>query len=48
MPIKIPEGLPAAGILEKENIFTMSEQRALTQDIRPLRIAVLWDIRPRR
>ena len=41
MPIKIPEGLPAAGILEKENIFTMSEQRALTQDIRPLRIAVL-------
>lgn len=41
MPIKIPEGLPAAATLEKENIFTMSELRASQQDIRPLKIAVL-------
>lgn len=41
MPIKIPEGLPAAATLEKENIFTMSELRASHQDIRPLKIAVL-------
>ncbi|MBR5453260.1 MAG: homoserine O-succinyltransferase [Clostridia bacterium] len=41
MPIKIPEGLPAAGILEKENIFTMNELRAEKQDIRPLKIAIL-------
>ena len=41
MPIKIPSGLPAVGILENENIFVMDENRALSQDIRPLRIAVL-------
>ncbi len=41
MPIKIPEGLPAAQILESENIFVMNEQRAVKQDIRPLKIAVL-------
>lgn len=41
MPIKIPEGLPAAQILEGENIFVMNEQRAVKQDIRPLKIAVL-------
>ncbi len=41
MPIKIPEGLPAAEILENENIFVMNEQRAVKQDIRPLKIAVL-------
>ena len=41
MPIKIPEGLPAAGILENENIFVMNELRAVKQDIRPLKIAVL-------
>ncbi len=41
MPIKIPEGLPAAGILENENIFVMNELRAIKQDIRPLRIAIL-------
>ena len=41
MPIKIPDKLPAAEILRKENIFVMEEERALHQDIRPLRIAIL-------
>ena len=41
MPIKIPDGLPAAGILRDENIFVMHELRALHQDIRPLKIAIL-------
>jgi homoserine O-succinyltransferase/O-acetyltransferase len=41
MPVKIPDTLPAKSILESENIFVMGEQRALTQDIRPLRIAIL-------
>ena len=41
MPIKIPNGLPARETLENENIFVMSETRAETQNIRPLRIALL-------
>lgn len=41
MPIKIPTGLPAQSILEKENIFVMPEARALTQDIRPLKLLIL-------
>lgn len=41
MPINIPNTLPAAKILEAENIFVMSEQRACTQDIRPLRLVIL-------
>ncbi len=41
MPIKIPDSLPAAGILSAENIFVMGEERAFHQDIRPLRIAIL-------
>lgn len=41
MPVKIPDTLPAKEILESENIFVMGEQRALTQDIRPLKIAIL-------
>ena len=41
MPIKIPDGLPARQTLEGENIFVMSEMRAQTQDVRPLRIALL-------
>lgn len=41
MPIKIPNDLPARSILEEEHIFVMTEYRALHQDIRPLRIAVL-------
>lgn len=41
MPIRIPDSLPATGILESENIFVMTELRALQQDIRPLRILLL-------
>ena len=41
MPIKIPNKLPAAKTLEKENIFFMTETRAITQDIRPLKILLL-------
>ena len=41
MPIKIPNGLPAKDILSAENIFFMDESRALTQDIRPLKILIL-------
>ena len=41
MPIKIPNGLPAADTLHEENIFVMAETRAVTQDIRPLQILVL-------
>lgn len=41
MPIKIPDDLPAAGILEQENVFVMYENRAYSQDIRPLRILIL-------
>jgi homoserine O-succinyltransferase len=41
MPIKIPQNLPARAVLESENIFVMDECRAVKQDIRPLRIAVL-------
>jgi homoserine O-succinyltransferase len=41
LPIKIPDGLPAANVLETENIFVMTEQRAVHQDIRPLKIAIM-------
>ena len=41
MPIKIPNDLPAVQTLAGENIFVMTETRAITQDIRPLKIAVL-------
>ncbi len=41
MPIKIPNRLPARKILEDENIFVMTEKRALHQDIRPLKILIL-------
>lgn len=41
MPIKIPKLLPAREILENENIFVMDEDRAITQDIRPLKILIL-------
>ena len=40
MPIKIPNNLPAANVLE-ENIFVMNAARAYSQDIRPLRILIL-------
>lgn len=41
MPIKIPNELPATKTLNNENIFVITETRALTQDIRPLKIAIL-------
>ncbi len=41
MPIKIPNDLPAAEVLNNENIFVMHEERASRQDIRPLRIVIL-------
>ena len=41
MPIKIQKDLPARNILESENIFVMDEERATTQDIRPLQILIL-------
>ncbi len=41
MPIKIPNELPATQILEDENIFVMTQTRAITQDIRPLHILML-------
>ncbi|WP_160687796.1 homoserine O-succinyltransferase [Clostridium sp. C2-6-12] len=41
MPIKIPIELPAFQVLSNENIFIMNDERANTQDIRPLKIAIL-------
>ncbi|MCL2409119.1 MAG: homoserine O-succinyltransferase [Oscillospiraceae bacterium] len=41
MPIKIPDSLPSKDILERENIFVMTEFRAMRQDIRPLRLLIL-------
>lgn len=41
MPIKVKNNLPAKKIMEQENIFMMDETRALSQDIRPLNIAIL-------
>jgi homoserine O-succinyltransferase len=41
MPIKIPNLLPATQTLQEENIFVMTENRAMTQDIRPLNILML-------
>lgn len=41
MPIKISDSLPARAVLESENIFVMTEYRALHQDIRPLQVLIL-------
>ena len=41
MPIKIPNALPATETLESENIFVITETRAITQDIRPLKLLIL-------
>lgn len=41
MPIKVSADLPAKTVIEKENIFIMDENRAITQEIRPLQIAIL-------
>lgn len=41
LPIRIPNDLPAAAALQQENIFVMQQDRAITQDIRPLEIVLL-------
>ena len=41
MPIRIPNDLPAVKVLTDENIFVMTETRALKQDIRPLKLLLL-------
>ena len=41
MPIRIPDQLPASDVLRTENIFVMSESRAASQEIRPLRVLIL-------
>ncbi|MDE7171937.1 MAG: homoserine O-succinyltransferase [Oscillospiraceae bacterium] len=41
MPIRVPDSLPATSVLEGENIFVMTERRALHQDIRPLNLLIL-------
>ncbi|WP_417355236.1 homoserine O-succinyltransferase MetA [Gallaecimonas pentaromativorans] len=41
MPIRIPDALPAAEVLRKENIFVMDETRAIHQDIRPMEVVLL-------
>lgn len=41
MPVIIPKNLPAAETLAQENIFVMNEERAVTQDIRPLKIGIV-------
>ncbi|GAB1258245.1 homoserine O-succinyltransferase [Aurantivibrio plasticivorans] len=41
MPIRLPDTLPAVSVLQRENVFVMSDQQAETQDIRPLNILLL-------
>ena len=41
MPVNIPDNLPALEVLKEENIFVMTESRAIHQDIRPLRLIIL-------
>ena len=41
MPIVIPQEIPAYSVLQQENIFVMNSERAYSQDIRPLEIAIL-------
>jgi homoserine O-succinyltransferase len=41
MPIKVPANLPAVQVLESENVFVMTNERAMSQDIRPLNIVIL-------
>ena len=41
MPIKVPNNLPAVETLTRENVFVMTDTRAMTQDIRPLQILIL-------
>ena len=41
MPIKVQGELPARETLERENVFTMDENRAMHQDIRPIEVGIL-------
>jgi len=41
MPVNVPNDLPAIDILRQENIFVMTEERAVHQDIRPLEVLIL-------
>ena len=41
MPVKIPRHLPAFAVLQQEEVFVMDEERALHQDIRPLKIVIM-------
>lgn len=41
MPIKVQSDLPAKETLERENVFTMDEKRAMHQDIRPIEVGIL-------
>ena len=41
MPVIVPKGLPAIEVLRSENIFVMDDNRAVTQDIRPLKIGLI-------
>ena len=41
MPVKVIGDLPAKAVIEQENIFIMDETRAISQDIRPLKIGIL-------
>ena len=41
MPLRLPDKLPAIDFLKDENIFVLGNERANSQDIRPLRIAIL-------
>jgi homoserine O-succinyltransferase/O-acetyltransferase len=41
MPLNVPDNLPAIDILKEENIFVMTETRAIHQDIRPLKLVIL-------
>ena len=41
MPIKVPNDLPAIDTLTEENVFVMTDTRAITQDVRPLKILLL-------
>lgn len=47
MPIRIPNGLPAISVLQGEEVFVMTEDRALHQDIRPLNLLFL-NLMPKR
>ena len=41
MPIRVPNGLPAIAVLQEEQVFVMTEDRAVHQDIRPLNVLFL-------